>query len=172
MGKENKYEGLWAGRTGWYSSKAFLKKDIADLLKEGERKKLILRYNKGYEKDSNRPRFIFAFADSSQADDITADVPYRCEDVDTEDEDTAEDCIHLEACKRIQEMAQVRRRGVSLCCSDCPRYVAWKHNAYIPLAEVEDLIYDCGGKIDPHGYFTPVPYGKYLGAIIEEAEDE
>ena len=73
---KGKYEGLWAGRTGWYISKPFLKKDIADLLKDGERKRIILRYNKYYEKDENKPRFIFAFANADEARAKVTEVPF------------------------------------------------------------------------------------------------
>ena len=54
-----KYEGLWAqGRQGFYAGKVINKKDIPNYTR------LVIRYNKFYEKDGNRPRFVYCFADA------------------------------------------------------------------------------------------------------------
>jgi hypothetical protein len=72
-----KFEGLWRREgSSYYVSKAFLKKDIADLLGDGEKKRLIIRHNKFWDREHNRPRYVFAFVDSKIADAITEEVPY------------------------------------------------------------------------------------------------
>ena len=54
-----KWQGLWAQeRQGYYSGQVIKKSEIPKYTR------LILRYNKFYEKDSNRPRFVYCFADS------------------------------------------------------------------------------------------------------------
>jgi hypothetical protein len=76
--KKKGFEGLWKGRSGWYRSKAFKKKDIENLLAgDKDRKCIILRYNK-YHKNSEdgRPNFIFAFADAREADQIVQELPF------------------------------------------------------------------------------------------------
>ncbi len=73
---ENKYVGLWSRRQGWYGSKAIKKKDLLDLLDDGDKIKIILRYNKLYEKDGNRPRFILAFATEENADAMTTEIKF------------------------------------------------------------------------------------------------
>lgn len=52
--------GLWAQeRQGFYAGQVIKKSDITDFTH------IIVRYNKFYEKCSNRPRFIYCFADSN-----------------------------------------------------------------------------------------------------------
>jgi hypothetical protein len=77
--KKKGYEGLWKGRTGWYRSKAFVKKDIENLLAgEKGRKCIILRYNKYHQSaDDGRPNFIFAFVDAREADAIVNELPVQ-----------------------------------------------------------------------------------------------
>jgi hypothetical protein len=54
-----KWQGLWAQeRQGFYSGYVIKKADIPKYTR------LVVRYNKYYEKDSNKPRFIYCFADS------------------------------------------------------------------------------------------------------------
>ena len=54
-----KWQGLWAqDRQAFYAGKVIKKSDIPKYTR------LILRYNKFYEKNGNRPRFIYCFADS------------------------------------------------------------------------------------------------------------
>ena len=71
-----KMQGLWARRQGWYISKPISKKELLDLMGDTEQINLILRYNKFYEKDSNRPRFVFSFASVQAADDITEEIQF------------------------------------------------------------------------------------------------
>lgn len=54
-----KWLGLWAQeRQGFYAGQVVKKADIPP------HTRIVLRYNKYYEKDSNKPRFIYCFADS------------------------------------------------------------------------------------------------------------
>lgn len=54
-----KWEGLWAQeRQGFYSGYMIKKSDIP------AHTRLVVRYNKYYEKDSTKPRFIYCFADA------------------------------------------------------------------------------------------------------------
>lgn len=54
-----KWLGLWAQeRQGFYAGQVIKKSDIP------KHTRLVLRYNKFYEKDGNRPRFVYCFADS------------------------------------------------------------------------------------------------------------
>ena len=54
-----KWMGLWSqDRQGFYAGKVIKKADIPKYTR------VVLRYNKYYEKDGNRPRFIYCFADS------------------------------------------------------------------------------------------------------------
>lgn len=54
-----KWMGLWAqDRPGFYAGRVIAKKDIP------AHTRIILRYNKFYEKGSRKPRFIVCFADS------------------------------------------------------------------------------------------------------------
>lgn len=54
-----KWQGLWAQeRTGFYAGQVIKKADIPKYTR------IVLRYNKYYEKDGNRPRFVYCFADS------------------------------------------------------------------------------------------------------------
>lgn len=56
-----KWLGLWAQeRQGFYAGQTIKKADIPKYTR------IVLRYNKFYEKDSNRPRFVYCFADSKE----------------------------------------------------------------------------------------------------------
>lgn len=66
---KSQYEGLWKSeRTGWYCSKPMTQADIKKLPKKC---RILMRYNKYYEKDSNKPNFIFAFADAEGMEAVT-----------------------------------------------------------------------------------------------------
>lgn len=62
---KTKWEGLWKNREGVYSGKTIKTTDIPPYAK------LIIRYNKYYESDSNRPRFVYTFAQKDAANAIT-----------------------------------------------------------------------------------------------------
>lgn len=54
-----KWMGLWAQeRPAFYAGQVIKKSDIPKYTR------IVLRYNKYYEKDSNRPKFVYCFADS------------------------------------------------------------------------------------------------------------
>lgn len=59
------WNGLWKNREGVYSGQTIAKKDIPPY------SRLIIRYNKFYEKDSNLPRFVFCFANGEASKAIT-----------------------------------------------------------------------------------------------------
>ena len=76
--KKKGFLGLWHGRTGWYRSTAFKKKDIETmLLGEKDCKCIIMRHNKFKKSGDNKPDFVFAFADASDAQKITEELPYQ-----------------------------------------------------------------------------------------------
>ena len=55
----SKWMGLWAQeRSGFYAGQVIKKGDIPKYTR------IVLRYNKFYKKGSNRPRFVYCFADS------------------------------------------------------------------------------------------------------------
>lgn len=63
---KTKWEGLWQNREGVYSGYTIKKTDIPPY------SKLIVRYNRFYEKGSNKPRFVYMFAQKAAADAISA----------------------------------------------------------------------------------------------------
>ena len=66
MGAEKtNWYGLWNNREGVYSGQVIKKSDIPAYAR------LIIRYNKYYEKDSNKPRFVYCFASSDAEKAIT-----------------------------------------------------------------------------------------------------
>ena len=75
MGKKSQWLGLWNNRSGVYSGQLINKKDIPT--GKGEKVRLILRYNKFYEADTNRPRFVYCFADSEAQDDICTPIEWE-----------------------------------------------------------------------------------------------
>lgn len=59
-----KWQGLWAQeRQGFYAGQVIKKGDIPKYTR------IVLRYNKFYEKGSNRPKFVYCFADSDGYED-------------------------------------------------------------------------------------------------------
>ena len=65
---KTKWEGLWQNREGVYSGYTIKKTDIPPY------SKLIVRYNRFYEKGSNKPRFVYMFAQKAAADAITLQI--------------------------------------------------------------------------------------------------
>lgn len=64
---KSQFIGLWKqDRSGWYSSPVIEKSKFS-----GKNFRIILRQNKFYEADSNKPRFIFAIADSDSVQNLT-----------------------------------------------------------------------------------------------------
>lgn len=71
-----KWMGLWSQeRRGVYAGQVIKKGDIPKYTR------IILRYNKFYEKDSNRPRFVYCFADSEGFENNCVQIePYKLDD--------------------------------------------------------------------------------------------
>lgn len=119
---KSRYEGMWKGRSGWYRSRAFKKKDIKDLLLDGERKCIVLRYNKYRNKGDNRPTFIFAFADASDADNIADEIPFIETDAYVIDHDDEVYVTVDEAVQYARDGADMIRNGYGIydtyCTSD------------------------------------------------------
>ena len=74
-----KWLGLWGQeRQGFYAGQVIKKKDITAYTR------LVLRYNKFYEKDSNKPRFVYCFADSEGYADKCIEIEYEEDEEDGE----------------------------------------------------------------------------------------
>lgn len=84
-----KWKGLWAqDRQGFYAGSVFKKSDIPKYTR------VVLRYNKFYEKGGNRPRFVYCFADSEGYQDKCVKMEY-------------EESIQ----SKVDELAEVLRKG-------------------------------------------------------------
>lgn len=68
MAEKTKWYGLWNNREGIYSGQVIKKADIPAY------SRLIIRYNKFYDKDSKKPRFVYCFANGDAAKAITLEV--------------------------------------------------------------------------------------------------
>lgn len=76
-----KWAGLWAQeRQGFYAGRVIRKSEIPKYTR------VVLRYNKFYEKDGNRPRFVYCFADSEGYEE-------KCVPVEREEQ---EECPYCE----------------------------------------------------------------------------
>ena len=81
-----KWLGLWKQeRQGFYAGQVIKKADIPKYTR------IVLRYNKYYKNDNNRPRFVFCFADSEGYAE-------KCVPIEIEEEETEElgDCPYVE----------------------------------------------------------------------------
>ena len=84
-----KWGGLWAqDRQGFYAGKVIKKADIPAYTR------IVLRYNKFYQKDGNRPKFIYCFADSEW---------YKEKCIPIEYEDSLQ--------SKVDELAEIMRSG-------------------------------------------------------------
>ena len=93
MSEKTQWQGLWYQREGVYSGYVIKKADIP------EKARLILRYNKYYDKDSNKPRFVYCFANGGSADAITMQVEH-------------EEYVSLkDLTSKIEELAEIMRDG-------------------------------------------------------------
>lgn len=73
---KTKWQGLWKQeREGFYAGQVIKKSEISKYTR------IVLRYNKWYEKGGNRPRFIFCFADSEGYEKMC--IPIKNEDMET-----------------------------------------------------------------------------------------
>ena len=67
-----KWLGLWSQeRQGFYAGQVIKKADIPKYTR------IVLRYNKFYEKDGMKPRFVYCFADSEGYEDKCIPVEYE-----------------------------------------------------------------------------------------------
>lgn len=86
-----KWEGLWAQeRPAFYAGKVIKKEDIPAYTR------IVLRYNKFYEKGSNKPKFIYCFSDSKS-------YQQKCKNLEIEDE------YEDEPVERLYTEAEVRK---------------------------------------------------------------
>ena len=84
-----KWQGLWAQeRPGFYAGQVLKKADIPKYTR------IVLRYNKFYEKDGNRPRFVYCFADSEGYAD-------KCVPLEYEEEESSERLFTREEVRKI-----------------------------------------------------------------------
>lgn len=90
---KTEWKGLWNNREGVYSGQVIKKSDIPDYAR------LIVRYNKYYDKDSNRPRFVYCFANGDAAKAITMKV----------DKEEYKETVNLK--EKAEELAEVMREG-------------------------------------------------------------
>ena len=65
MAEKTQWLGLWRHRDGVYSGQVIKKSDIP------AHARIIIRYNKYYDKDSSSPRFVYCFASGDAAKAIT-----------------------------------------------------------------------------------------------------
>lgn len=67
-----KWDGLWAQeREGFYAGRVIRKKDIPAYTR------IVLRYNKFYKKGTNKPRFVYCFADSEGYESKCVPIEYE-----------------------------------------------------------------------------------------------
>lgn len=95
----SKWMGLWAQeRQGFYAGQVIKKSDIPKYTR------IVLRYNKFYEKDTNRPRFVYCFADSEGYED-------KCVPVEPEERaywDDGDWCYYAGTGERLYTREEVR----------------------------------------------------------------
>jgi hypothetical protein len=65
MNEKTEWKGLWRNRAGVYSGQVLKKADIPKYAR------LIVRKNRFYDADSNRPMFVYTFAQGEASDAIT-----------------------------------------------------------------------------------------------------
>lgn len=88
----SKWLGLWAQeRQGFYAGQVIKKSEIPKFTR------IVLRYNKYYEKDGNRPRFVYMFADSEGYESKCVPIEYQEKDY-TFTEEELQNLINHIAC--------------------------------------------------------------------------
>ena len=93
-----KWMGLWAQeRPAFYAGQVIKKADIPKYTR------IVLRYNKYYEKNSNRPKFVYCFADAEGYESKCIPIEYD------EDEDEYGERVYTETevWQRKQEQGQM-----------------------------------------------------------------
>lgn len=90
------WQGLWKqDRDAFYASKVIKKADIP------EHTRIVLRYNKFYDKATNRPRFVYCFADSEGYEDLCIPI----------DKDNTELEELRELKEKVERLADIMRSG-------------------------------------------------------------
>lgn len=91
----SKWMGLWAQkRQGFYAGQVIKKGDIPKYTR------IVLRYNKFYEKGGNRPRFVYCFADSEGYED-------RCVPIELDEDEEYEDDLQ----EKVEKLTEIMRQG-------------------------------------------------------------
>lgn len=70
-GEKTKWYGLWQNREGVYSGEVLAKREIPPYTR------IVLRYNRFYERGKNKPRFVYCFASGDKAKAITVEKDER-----------------------------------------------------------------------------------------------
>lgn len=65
--QKTEWQGLWKRTTGFYTGRELTEEDLTHL-RNGSR--ICFRYNKAYEKDEKKPRFIYCIADEEAAAEL------------------------------------------------------------------------------------------------------
>lgn len=95
----SKWMGLWAQqRQGFYAGQVIKKAEIPKYTR------IVMRYNKFYEKDSNRPRFVYCFADSEGYES-------KCVPIEIEEEEDPKRVYTYEQVQRAVNLAYCDGRG-------------------------------------------------------------
>lgn len=71
MAEKTTWEGLWKRRSGVYCSRRF---NIEEFPKHTS---IVVRYNKFYDKNTSRPRFVFCFADKEAEKDLCDEIVFE-----------------------------------------------------------------------------------------------
>ena len=96
MSEKTEWKGLWKNREGIYSGQTIKKSDIPNYAR------LIVRYNKFYESDSNKPRFVYCFANGDSANAITIERT-------KEEYWDGQELVDLK--EKVEDLADIMRRG-------------------------------------------------------------
>lgn len=92
---KTKWLGLWKQeKPGVYAGQVIKKADIPKYTH------LVMRYNKYYEAEGNRPRFVYCFVDSADYAKLCTQI-----DIDTDDEEEAERVFTYEEVQRMVNAA-------------------------------------------------------------------
>ena len=83
---KTKFEGLWKTRKAVYVSKPFTQKQLKELPKKF---RLVVRYNKFYQSDTARPKFVFSFMDAEEAEAFM----FEFEEGEDEDDDRQSETV-------------------------------------------------------------------------------
>lgn len=125
MNERTEWKGLWRNRAGVYSGQVLKKADIPKYAR------LIVRKNRFYDADSNRPMFVYTFAQGEASDAITI-----------ETRDTVQDLAKRYNLYTREEVETIVKR----CAEDVADSINYGESANeaIYCARVEEYDYDMG----------------------------